>query len=131
MFFAGKRPQHLGVKGGQLARCPSKPNCVSSQAEPQQRAYIAPLAFGGTPAAAMKALKALIEAQPGATIVSAKPDYLYAEFASSLLGFVDDVEFALDATKKQWHVRSASRLGYSDFGVNRKRIEKIRALLST
>ena len=77
----------------------------------------------------MKALKAIIESTPNARIVEMKPDYLYAEYTSGLMGFVDDVEFYVPPNGKIIHVRSASRLGHSDLGVNRKRIEAIRARL--
>ncbi len=129
MIFSGKRPQNLGVNNGQLAHCPSKPNCVSSQAEPHKRGYIAPLVFKGDAVAAMKALKEEIAAMPGATIVTHSAEYMHVEFKSKRLGFIDDLEIALDQRNKQFHVRSASRLGHSDFGVNRKRVEQIRAQL--
>ena len=67
---------------------------------------------------------------PRTSIVEERADYLYAEFASRLLGFVDDVEFYFPPNERIIHVRSASRLGHSDFGVNRKRIEDIRAKLA-
>ncbi len=77
----------------------------------------------------MKALKAIVESTPNARIVETRADYLYAEYASALLGFVDDVEFYFPPGGNIIHVRSASRLGHSDFGVNRTRIETIRARL--
>ena len=78
----------------------------------------------------MKALKAIVDSMPNTRMVEMKPDYLYAEYTSALLGFVDDVEFYFAPRDNIIHVRSASRLGYSDFGVNRKRIEGIRARLA-
>ena len=78
----------------------------------------------------MKALKAIIESTPKTEVVEIKPDYLYVEYASALAGFVDDVEFYFPLDGNIIHVRSASRLGYSDFGVNRGRIETIRARLA-
>jgi uncharacterized protein (DUF1499 family) len=122
--FPGKRPTNLGVRDGKLAPCPSSPNCVSSRATDGTHA-IEPLKFTGDPAAAMQRLRTLIEKMPRTRIIESRPDYLYAEFESALLGFVDDVELQLDGTTI--HVRSASRLGYSDLGVNRKRIDEIRA----
>lgn len=125
--FPGTRPTHLGVRDGKLTACPSTPNCVNSQmAEPSHA--IAPLAFSGDAAAAMQKLRSVIEAMPRTKVIESQPNYLYAEFATSLLGFVDDVEFYNDG--RVIHVRSASRLGYSDLGVNRKRVEEVRGAFS-
>ncbi len=126
-ILSGKRPADLGVRNGNLKAAPSSPNAVSSQATDAHQ--IASLACKGPQEQAMKALKAIIEGSPNARIVETKPDYLYAEYASALLGFVDDVEFYVPPNAKIIHVRSASRLGYSDLGVNRKRIEAIRERL--
>ena len=125
-LLSGKRPAGLGVTNGKLKAPPSSPNAVSSQVS-EGSAAIAPLAYQGTQEQAMKALAAIVESTPNATIVERKPDYLYAEYASTLLGFVDDVEFYFPPGARVVHVRSASRLGYSDLGVNRKRVEAIRA----
>lgn len=123
--FTGKRPQHLGVGNGRLAPPSGKPNCVSSQADPADSGhYVAPLGFAGDAPTAMKKLRDLVEGMPRTRIVDARADYLYAEFSTPLMGFVDDVEFHCDG--KAIQVRSASRLGYSDLGVNRARIEAIR-----
>ncbi|MGH8454105.1 MAG: DUF1499 domain-containing protein [Nevskiales bacterium] len=127
MKLSGKRPTNLGVTNGKLAPCPSKPNCVSSQA-PDKAHAIAPLAFKGDAAAAMQKLKKLLESMPRTQIVDSRADYLYAECSTAMMGFVDDVEFYCDG--KVIHARSASRLGYSDWSVNRKRIEAIRAAFS-
>ena len=122
--FPGKRPTNLGVHDNRLAPCPGSPNCVSSRATDATHA-IEPLKFTGDPAAAMQRLRTIIEKLPRTRIIESRADYLYAEFQTALLGFVDDVEFQADGT--MIHARSASRLGYSDLGVNRKRIEEIRA----
>jgi uncharacterized protein (DUF1499 family) len=127
-LLSGKRPADIGVRGGKLKAPPSSPNAVSSQATGGYH-QIAPLAYRGSQEQAMKVLKAIVESAPNARIVETKPDYLYAEYASALLGFVDDVEFYFPPVGNIIHVRSASRLGHSDFGVNRKRIETIRARL--
>ena len=120
-----RRPANLGVTNGRLAPCKRSPNCVSSQADPSDREhYIAPIRFRGD---AMAAVRRALAALPRATVISEQKNYLYAEFRSRLLGYVDDVEFFYDGTAVQ--VRSASRLGRRDFGVNRKRIERIRALI--
>jgi len=120
---AGERPNNLGTREGLLAPCPSSPNCVSSQAA-DERHRIAPLAFSGDPEAAFARLKLIVSGRSDTTIVDDLPDYLRVELRTIL--FVDDGEFLLDRTKKLIHVRSASRLGYSDLGKNRKRLEDIR-----
>jgi uncharacterized protein (DUF1499 family) len=126
-MFAGKRPQNLGYATGRLAPCKSSPNCVSSQADPKdEEHYIAPLALKGD---AIAAVRKAVESMPRTTVVQVEPDYLYAEFRSKLLGFVDDVEFLADRSKGVVHVRSASRLGRRDFGVNRERIERLRSII--
>ncbi|MFN6570100.1 DUF1499 domain-containing protein [Dendronalium sp. ChiSLP03b] len=128
MVFAGKRPNNLGVSNGKLASCPNSPNCVSSQSLDTVH-QIAPLNFTSTPEQAITKLKNIIQSLPKTKIISENGDYIYAEFKSALLGFVDDVEFYLDRNANVIQVRSASRLGQSDLGVNRKRIETIRAKL--
>lgn len=129
-MFAGKRPANLGLHDGRLAPCRRSPNCVSSQADPADAVhYIAPIPFQGAPVEAMAAVRRAVDSMSRATIVRHEPDYLYAEFRSRLMGFVDDVEFAYDDKAGLIQLRSASRLGRRDFGVNRKRIEAIRALI--
>lgn len=128
-LLSGKRPADLGVRNGNLKAPPSSPNAVSSQATGGYH-QIAPLAYKGSQEQAMKALKQIVESTPNTRIVEVKPDYLYAEYESALMGFVDDVEFYFPPGGKIIHVRSASRLGYSDLGANRKRIETIRARLA-
>ena len=127
-MFAGKRPSNLGVRDGKLAPCPSTPNCVCSQSEDAGH-KIEPLTYKSTPEVAFTQLKQAIASQPRTKIITESPNYLYAEFTSAIMKFVDDVEFYLDEDAKVIHVRSASRLGQSDLGVNRKRIETIRAKL--
>lgn len=128
-LLSGKRPTDLGVKNGNLNPPPSSPNAVSSQATGGYH-QIAPLTYKGTREQAMKTLKAIVESTPNTRLVETRADYLYSEYASRLLGFVDDVEFYLPPGGQIIHVRSASRLGYSDLGVNRKRIEGVRARLA-
>ncbi len=119
----GERPNNLGAREGLLAPCPSSPNCISSQTE-IERHQIAPLAFSSDPNAAFARLKRVLSGRSDTTIVDDLPDYLRVELRTML--FVDDGEFLLDRTNKVIHVRSASRLGYSDLGKNRSRLEKIR-----
>lgn len=124
---AGGPPAGLGVRDGGLAACPASPNCVSSQAA-DDRHRIAPLAFAGAPNAAWVRLRAALFGRPDATIVESKPGYLRVEFRTRL-GFVDDAEFVLDPVAAVIHVRSASRVGYSDLGKNRSRLEELRKAL--
>lgn len=128
-LLTGTRPTDLGVKSGRLKPAPGSPNGVSSQAQGGYHA-IAPLAYASTRERAMPALIRIVKETPRTHIVTQSRDYLYAEYTSALLGFVDDVEFWFDPDAKVIHVRSASRLGYSDFGVNRARIEDIRRRLA-
>ncbi|MEM7796210.1 MAG: DUF1499 domain-containing protein [Cyanobacteria bacterium P01_C01_bin.118] len=124
--FSGKRPDNLGINQGKLLACPSTPNCVCSQADPSDKEhFIDPIASDKSPGEAISALKAIIEAMERSTINDVTDDYLYAEFSSKLMGFVDDVEFYAGQSGVI-HVRAAARLGKSDLGVNRKRVEDIR-----
>ena len=125
----GKPPRDIGVKDGKLSPCPSSPNCVSSQSPAgDEEHYIQPLTYSGSPESARAALISVIESMKRTKIITVTDDYIYAEFTSRLFRFVDDVEFYIDDSAKTIHVRSASRLGKSDLGVNRKRIETIREL---
>jgi uncharacterized protein (DUF1499 family) len=120
-LFAGEVPSHVGR--GTLAPCPPTPNCVSSLAAGEQA--VAPFRYAGDPAQAMQRLATAAATLPGARVASARPDYLHVEAASRVMGFVDDLE-AVPAADGVIHVRSASRLGRSDFGVNRARVEALR-----
>jgi uncharacterized protein (DUF1499 family) len=129
-MFAGKRPTYLGVTDGRLARPRSTPNCVSSQADPADKEhYIAPIAFKGSALDAIATARKAVEAMPRATVIRHEGNYLYAEFRSKVMGFVDDVEFTYDEKAGVLHVRSASRLGRRDFGVNRARVEQLRGII--
>jgi uncharacterized protein (DUF1499 family) len=127
-MFSWKRPTNLGVKDGRLAPCKRTPNCVSSQAEPQDREhYIAPLAFRGS----MAELRRAVESMPRASVITAERQYLYAEYRTRLMRYVDDLELYYDERAGLVHVRSASRLGRRDFGVNRQRVEALRRLIAS
>jgi uncharacterized protein (DUF1499 family) len=130
-ILAGTRPTNLGIHDGKLAACPSTPNCVNSQAPASDAEHaIAPIEFGGKGSLRMDDLKLILKDTPRTNIIiEANNNYLYAEFSSKLMGFVDDVEFYIDDPSKTIQVRSASRLGESDLGVNRQRIEEIRTKL--
>jgi len=129
--FSGTRPDNLGVRDGRLAPPKRTPNNVNSQVDKNADAehYIDPLRYSGDARQAWAALRQVIDGMQRAKVVKSEPNYLYAEFSSRLMGYVDDTEFYLDEKTGVIHVRSASRLGRSDFGVNRKRIESIRAKL--
>jgi uncharacterized protein (DUF1499 family) len=129
--FSWKRPDNLGVKDGRLARPKSTPNCVSSQADAADAEhYIAPIPFKGDVPAAMSAVRKAVEGMTDATVIRQDGGYLYAEYRTKLMRFVDDVEFFYDDKAGLIHVRSASRLGRRDFGVNRARVEALRARIS-
>ncbi|MGH8706399.1 MAG: DUF1499 domain-containing protein [Burkholderiales bacterium] len=126
--FSWKRPHYLGVKDGKLARCRSTPNCVSSQADPADAEhFIAPIPFKGAPTGAMAAVRKAVEGMERATVIRHEANYLYGEFRSRLMRYVDDVEFTFVEKAGLIHVRSASRLGRRDFGVNRERVEALRS----
>ncbi len=117
-------PTGLGVHDGRLAPCPDKPNCVSSFAEDEEH-RVAPLALEGDPAAALARLRAILEATPRTAVADAGGNYLRAEATSLIFRYVDDLEVLIDAEAGKIHLRSASRAGYSDLGVNRKRAEAL------
>lgn len=129
-LLSGKRPATLGVVQGALREVDDKPqNSVSSQTR-HERNRIAPLAAGPDPERGFDALMTIVAGMPGANIVTREPGYAHVEFTTRLLKFIDDAEFLLDADAGLIHVRSASRLGRKDFGVNRARIEHLRERLS-
>lgn len=134
-WLGGPEPGNLGIRDGRLKRPSATPNSVSSQAalwpgHPQQlAAQIDPIALRGDGAATIARIRAVVQAMPGAEIVDAREDYLYARFTTRWLGFIDDAEFWVDPTAQVVQVRSASRVGRRDFNVNRQRIEAIRAAL--
>lgn len=124
-----QRPANLGVKNGRLAPCPKSPNCVSSQAEDDSQ-RIEPFYFSVTPAEAIGKIEKVLSTMPRTVVVTKTDHYLHAEATSRIYRFVDDVEFHVDERAGVIHCRSASRAGYSDLGVNRARIEQIRAALA-
>jgi len=125
--FSGTAPTDLGVTDGRLKPCPDTPNCVCSQAPADDKEHvIAPFTYTGSAKDAIARLKQIIEGMERSTINVVSDDYLYAEFSSKLMGFVDDVEFYAMPGESVIHTRTAARLGKSDLGVNRKRTEEIR-----
>ena len=115
---------------GPLAPCPGPPNCVSSLAPAGSRHSVAPLGFDGAPEPAWRRLRTIVAALPGARRVAEGPGYLHFEFRSPFFGFVDDVEFHLDLSNHRIDIRSASRVGWSDLGANRRRVAEIARLLA-
>ncbi len=128
LSFTASRPSNLGVTAGKLAPCPDSPNCVSTQADDEGH-RIAPIPFTGTTADAMTKIKQALAALPRARIIMESADYLHVECTSLIFRFVDDVEFYIDEPNQVIHARSASRVGRGDLGVNRQRMDAIRAAL--
>ena len=134
-LLRGKAPTDLGVKEGKLKRPSRTPNSVTSQADlwpdHPQKAYsaIAPFKASGDGSAEMKKITQALQAMPRTTIIQQEPGYIYAQSTTAALKFTDDIEFALDANKGIIDVRSASRLGRKDFGVNRARVEAVRGAI--
>ena len=132
-LLQGKAPADLGVRDGRLKPPSRTPNSVSTQAElyPDNPAHdyakIAPLPARGDAAATMAKLRGIIETMPGAKVITSEPDYLYVQFTTRLMRYVDDAEFWFDPKTQTVQLRSASRVGGKDYGVNRGRIEEIRA----
>jgi uncharacterized protein (DUF1499 family) len=134
-LLRGSAPKDLGVKEGKLKRPSKTPNSVTSQADhwpdhPQQSfARIDPLPLRVDGPATLARLKNIVVTMPGAQVMSAEGDYLYAQFTTPLMKYTDDTEFWFDRSANVIQVRSASRLGQRDFLANRKRVEAIRAAL--
>lgn len=135
-LLQGTAPTDLGVRAGKLKPPSMTENSVTSQAalypdHPQRRyADIAPLSVKGDGPATLAKIKAIVESMDGARILKSDSDYLYAQFTTKLMKFVDDAEFWFDSANNVIQVRSASRVGRGDLGVNRKRIEAVRAALA-
>lgn len=124
----------LGLQAnGRLSRCPETPNCVCSQYPDDASHFAEPLFFKGTLAEAQSRIRAVIDSMKGAKMVEEQKDgrYLRATFTSGFFRFVDDVEFWLEPEASRIHFRSASRLGRSDLGANKRRMKKIRELLAS
>ncbi len=134
-LLQGQAPDDLGVRQGRLKGLSATDNSVSSQAglypdhPRRQYASIAPLAVRGDGPATIARLRGIVQGMDGAKLVTTAPDYLYAQYTTQLMRYVDDVEFWFDPHNQVIQVRSASRLGQSDLGANRQRIEAVRAAL--
>lgn len=129
-------PPDLGVRDGRLKAPSATANSVTSQAalypDHPQRGYaeIAPLPVRGDGPATMARIRAIVQGMDGARVVTSEPGYLYAQFSTPWMKFVDDVEFWYDPANDVIQLRSASRLGRGDWGVNRRRMEAVRAALA-
>jgi uncharacterized protein (DUF1499 family) len=127
VFAISPRAIKVRPNGGRLPECPDSPNCVSSQAERADQ-KIDPIKYSGPMEEAKLRMRLVIDSMPGAKVLQEDRLFMHVEFQTLVFGFVDDVEFIMDDAHKVIHVRSASRLGYSDLGTNRRRVEKIRTL---
>jgi len=121
-----KVPKTVGLVGDKLQPCLQRPNCVNSMASKKSRAHIPPIAYNSSAETARERLLEVLYAYPGLFPVSLRSHYIHAVCETRILGFKDDLEFLIDDAAKQIHCRSASRVGYSDLGVNRRRVERIR-----
>ena len=126
---AGTRPVHVGITQSGLADCPASPNCVSSDAQDSAH-RVSPFLLAVPPAQAWGATREAVAALPDTRIVASSASRLHAESTSDLFGFVDDLELQLRPAQRLIAVRSASRKGYGDLGVNRERVETLRATLT-
>ena len=124
MSLAGTWRTVPGIRDGTLAACPDSPNCVSSFATESMH-FMPPITFDGQPKVAMQTVVEIVSGMDGVRIVAKDDDYVHCEFSTPLFGFVDDLELLLDCDESVIHFRSASRVGHSDFGVNRKRMDEI------
>ncbi len=125
---AGARPDDLGVRGSVLGPCPGPPHCVSSDAADSSHRVPAFELAAPAPEAWRVAREAVADL-PRTRIITATPDYLHAECSSAIFGFVDDLELQLRTDQGLIAVRSSSRVGYGDMGVNRRRVEELHARL--
>lgn len=125
---SGKRPSNLGVSDSRLTPCPASPNCLSSD-DHDSAHKIPPFQLAKPATEVWQVVHELVSELPRTRIVNENSDYLHAECRSSVFGFIDDLELHLRPSAGIIAVRSAARLGYSDFGVNRRRVESLRAAL--
>ena len=128
LSIASRKQPELGLVDGQLRPCPATPNCVCSEYSGKE-AYIETLGYSDSAEAAWARLERVI-AETGGRVIAEEPGYLRAVYETQLLRFIDDVEFRQNKNNSMIHVRSASRMGHSDLGANRKRVEKIRAVFA-
>lgn len=128
--FTGNPPADIGIHNNQLLDCPDSPNCVSSNAKDDEH-FIAPIEYTADRDAVRDKLVAIIKNQPRTEIIAQTDDYILVEFTSKLMGFVDDAEFYFLPDDQGIALRSAARMGESDLGVNRRRLEQFRLALQS
>ncbi len=129
LSFNSGTPPNLGVTDGRLAPCPDSPNCVSTQTDSQEH-QMAPVTWSSSPEEAVEKIKEVVSRDfSTAKLIDESPGYLRYEFRSFIFRFVDDVEFHFDQDAPLIHFRSASRVGHSDMGANKSRMQKIVAAL--
>ena len=128
-IFAGSPPDNLGIHDGHLTNCPTSPNCVVSQGGDETHA-IAPIPYHVDLEQDRETLLKVLTVVPRTTIVEQTDNYIRVESESRIMGFIDDAEFYFPADRQVIEIRSASRLGESDLGVNRRRLEQIRFALA-
>ena len=122
--FSARRPDNLGATAGRLAPCPTSPNCVCTFDDDSEHGMQA-VSFSDSPEAARERIIAALHSLPRTKIITSEENYIHAECTSQLFRFVDDVEFLIDSDAKLIHFRSASRVGHSDLGVNRGRMQAL------
>ena len=122
------KPDDLGLKNKSLKPCPSSPNCVSTFAKTEYH-RIKPIVYEAEEKEIMMKILSAIKSQSRTEIIKQNENYVLAEFTTKIMRYVDDVEFYIDTENKTLHFRSASRIGYGDGGLNRKRMEKLRDLI--
>ncbi|WP_222427131.1 DUF1499 domain-containing protein [Hyella patelloides] len=128
-IFAGTSPDNLGVHDGLLSPCPESPNCVVTQ-DADESHSIAPITYQTDLDIAKETLLKVLKVVPRTEVIEQTDDYIRAQSTSRLMGFIDDIEFYFPTDKKVIEMRSASRLGESDIGVNRRRLEQIRLAIA-
>ncbi|MCW9025351.1 MAG: DUF1499 domain-containing protein [Gammaproteobacteria bacterium] len=124
LSISSRKQPELGLLNNELRACPTSPNCICSE-QPDNAAYIEPLLYTTTAAAAWERIKQAI-VETGGVITGEQDGYLHAYYRTPLMRYIDDVELRLDESKQQIHIRSASRAGHSDLGANRQRVGQIR-----
>lgn len=123
-------PEGLGVTNGLLKPCPTSPNCVSTQVQPETTHYVEPIVYSGERKATQLKIESFMLTDSNVRVVSSVLGYVHFEAKSKLIGYIDDVEFYLPEADSVVHFRSASRVGRSDFGVNKERFNQIKSLLT-
>ena len=125
LSISSRKQPELGLLNGQLRPCPATPNCVCSEQQ-LEGAFVEPLVYTTTGDVAWREIKHAIIETSG-VVLTEQDGYLHAVYETPLMRFVDDVELRLDENNQVIHVRSASRVGKSDLGANRKRVARLRA----